>query len=526
MVRPDHIYYNLTSRLVPIHKPPVSMALSFLDKFKGGGKEKTPGEGFKPDPRKARRFFDHAETTANASNYDYSVDLSISGLQYDPGNMNQHEALYEVAKRRKVSGGKPAGIGARMKKLGSSPIDKMLHAEKMWALNPLDEGLAGDTFKAAVDAFEEVEEDLGLGEVAFWIGEIWLPMISQQKKPSAKKYMTAKDLFVRLDRYDKAVEACRKAAALSPNDSKLMSELKDLQAEQMMSEKKYGSGGEGDFRENLKDSDAQAAIQQEIQISKTGSDADDIIARRRAEYEEDPQDLNRVQKLVDALVQRESAESEREAIELLKKAWEETGQYRHRVRMGDIQMKQFNRVLRQIKAKIDKTPGDKDLIGKYEAGRAKQLAFELQEFTDRCKNYPTDMGLRYELGRRLYLSAKFDDAIGAFQQAKADPKRRAMSHEFLGRCYIHKEYLDEAVDTLAQGIEAHKIPDDRLAMELRYLKMDAHIKLANKNRDMENAKEAQQIASNIFQADINYRDIRQRMEEVKALLEDLKSEND
>jgi len=496
--------------------------LSFLNKFKVGGKEKDPDSGFKRDPRKARRFFEHGETTANARNYDYSINMYVSGLRHDPDNMTQHEALYDVAKRRKVGGGKPAGMGEKMKKLGPSPVDKMLHAEKLWAMNPLDEGLAGDTFKAAVDAFE-TEEELNIGEVAFWVGEIWLPMIGQQKKPSQKKFLLAKELFIRLDRYDKAVEACRKAAALNPSDTKLLLELKDLQAEQMMSEKKYGSGGEGDFRENLKDADKQEAIQQEEQIRKSGSDADDIIARRRTEHEEDPQDAPKMQKLVDALVQRESAESEREAIELLHKAWEESGQYRLRVRMGDIKMKQFNRVLRQIKARIDKNPADQEMVKKYEAGKAKQLAFELQEFTDRCKNYPTDMGLRYELGRRLYTAQRYDDAIGAFQQAKADPKRRAISHEFLGRCYIHKEYLDEAVDTLAQGIEAHKIPDDRLAMDLRYLKMDAHVKLARKNNDAEHAKQAQQIASGIFQADINFRDIRQRMDEIKALIEELKN---
>jgi len=539
MARPANFPYNLICELantaLNFQSPHESMALSFFDRFKGGkGKGGSGGsggdggggggdDGFKRNPRKARRFFEHGETTANASNYDYSIDMYISGLRNDPDNMTEHESLHDVAKRRKVSGGKPAGMGDKLKKLGSSEIDKMLHAEKLWAMNPLDEGLAGDFFKAAVDAYEVEDEELSLGDVALWIGEIWLPMISPQKKSNVKRFILAKDLFVRLDRYDKAVEACRKAAAMNPNDSRLLSELKDLQAEQMMSEKKFGTGEGGDFRANIKDADKQAELQQEDQIRKSGSDAEEIIARRRAEYEEDTQDGAKLQKLVDALVQSETAENEKEAIELLKKSWEETGQYRQRVRMGDIQMKQFNRVLRQIKARIDKDPSDQEMVKKFEAGKAKQLAFELQEYTDRCKNYPTDMGLRYELGRRLYLAGKFDDAIGAFQQAKADPKRRAISHEFLGRCYIHKDYLDEAVDTLTTGIESHKIPDDRLAKDLRYLKMEAHIKLAGKNQDMEHAKEAQQIASTIFQADINFRDIRERMEEIKTLVDELRS---
>ena len=79
------------------------MALSFLDKFKGGSKDKSPGDGFKRDARKARRFFEHAETTADARNYDYAIDCYVNGLRHDPDNMAQHEALYEVAKRRQSS---------------------------------------------------------------------------------------------------------------------------------------------------------------------------------------------------------------------------------------------------------------------------------------------------------------------------------------------------------------------------------------------------------------------------------------
>ncbi len=495
--------------------------MSFLDKIKKSGKDKSPGNGFKRDLRKARRFFEHAETTANAQNYDYSIDCAINGLRHDPDNMPQHEALQDVAKRRKVNGGKPAGLTVKMKKLGPTAIDKMLLAEKLWAMDPLNVSLMRDVMKAAVEA-DENEEELNLGEVAHWVGEQLLPMIGQQKKPSQKMLLEARDLFVRIGSYDKAVESCRKAAAMNPNDSKLLGELKDLQAEQMLAEKKFGSGGEGDFRKNIKDADGQAALQQEGQISKTADAAQDIINRRRAEYEEDTEDVNRMQKLVDALIQRETAESEKEAIALLKKTWEDSGQYRHRVRIGDIQMKQFNRVLRQIKARIDQNPNDQEMIQKYQAGKAKQLAFELQEYTDRCKNYPTDMVLRYELGRRLFLSERYDDAIGAFQQAKADPKRRALSHELLGRCYIHKQWLDEAVDTLNLGIEAHRIPDDRLAMDLRYLLMDARIKLAQKNSDLEHAKEAQSVASGLLQTDINFRDIRDRMEEIRKLIEELK----
>jgi DNA repair protein RadC len=38
---------------------------------------------------------------------------------------------------------------------------------------------------------------------------------------------------------------------------------------------------------------------------------------------------------------------------------------------------------------------------KYEELRRKRLIFELQEYRERVKQYPTDMSLRFELGRRL-----------------------------------------------------------------------------------------------------------------------------
>lgn len=488
-----------------------------------GGATATSGSGPNRDPRKARKFFEHAQTVADARNFDYAIEMYINGFRHDPDNMNKHEALLDVARRRKVAGGKPAGISERApwKSGGSDPLDKMLHAERLWAMNPIDPYLMKDVMKHAVEA-DKVNPDLNLAEVAYWIGSLSLET-NATGKGDKKLYLELRDLFREIRTYDKAVEACRRALIQDPNNHELAKDLKELEAENMMQKGGYeGAKVEaGGFRNKVRDADKQRALEQEDMITKTATAADEIIKRRRAELDEDPQDLDRVVKLVDALVARETPESEKEAIDLLKQAWEESGQYRYKVRIGDIQMKQFTRQGRQLKGELQQNPNDVEIKHRIEELRKKQLEFELREFHDRVKNYPTDMSLRFELGKRLYSAGQVDDAIGAFQQAKADPKQRSASHMYLGSCYLHKGWHDEAIETLNEGIANHPVDDDRLGMDMRYLLMESLFQSAERSNDVERAREAQKVASKILQTNINYRDIRQWVDKIKALIEKL-----
>ncbi|MEX0886577.1 MAG: hypothetical protein WD009_09075 [Phycisphaeraceae bacterium] len=490
---------------------------------------KTRGEGggagaAKRDPRKARRFFEHAEAVADARNYDYAIECYVNGLKHDPGNMDKHEALRDVALRRKVAGGKPAGFGERFKGGGSTAVDKMLHAERLWSKDPLNQKLMRDVMKHAVDA-DEAEPELRLSEVAYWVGGLILENPANKNKAI---WVEVRDLFSRIEAWAQACDACRHALRADPNNEKLLKDLKDLEAERTMQEGGYSSGEgaeEGGFRRFVRDADKQRTLERDDAITSTTDAIDERIAERRAAYEEDPQDLERLGKLVEALVQRETDETEKEAIDLLAKAGEQSGQYRYRVRIGDIKMKRFNRQMRALKAKIDADGDDADLKRQYEELRKKRLAFELEEYNERVRQYPTDMSLRFELGKRLYQAGEIDDAIGAFQQAKGDPKQRALSHEFLGSCYLKKGWYEEAVDTLRQGVEAHPPTDDRLGKDLRYLLMDALERAAKEFKNPEHAREAQKIASQILQTDINFRDIRERMDKLRTLVSEMGAED-
>jgi len=505
--------------------------MGILDKFKrgGGGASGEGGavasgggdDGFKPDPRKARAFFKHAETTADAGNFDYSIECYVNGMRHEPDTMSRHEALYEVAKRRKVKGGKPAGMGEKMKSLGPRPIDKMLHAEKIWAKNILDPGSMFAFLKTAADA-DGAHPEYSLGEVAYWIGGLLLEQIPQ-KKSSKKMLVETRDLLAKVEAFDLAVNACRRAAALDPNNGDLLQDLKQLEASNAMQKGGYNRAGaeEGGFREHIRDAAKQRALEQDESVSKTANQIDEAIARRRAEYEEDPQDHDRMLKLADALVQKETDEAENEAVEMLKEAFEETSSYRYKVRAGDIRMKQMNRQFRALRNQSHANPQDTKLRQQLEQFRRDQLRFELEEYTERVKNYPTDLSLKFDLGLRLFQSGQIDEAIGAFQQSKADPKRRTLSHIYLGQCYLQKGWLDEAIDTLHTGLAAHPVRNDKLGLDLQYVLMSALEQSATKKNDLDQAKEAREIGSNILQTNISYRDIRDRVDKLRALVEKL-----
>jgi len=488
---------------------------------KESGKAK---EVVKRDPRKAKPWFDRAETVAETSNYDYALECYLNGLKQDPGNLPKHEALREVAFRRKAKGGKPAGFFEALKGGGSNAIDKMLNAEKLMCKDPLNVRLARDVMRLAVAALNE-DEDVDLLDFVEWVGRIVMDLNHKSKKPHKNVYLQARDLFYKAGLLDRAVTACRLAVQLDPKNTTLMHELKDLEAEHYSasSTNEEGTIEKGTFRQNIKDADKQQALAQDAAVSRTERMVEETIQRRRGEYEEDPSDIDRINKFVDALLKKPGEEAEKEAIEVLQSAYAQTSQYRFKVRMGDIQMRAMARRLAAMRKKVLENPDNAELKREFKKAEASRLVFELNEYADRVKNYPTDITLRFEYARRLFYTGKLDEAIATFQQAKSDPKHRSRAHWYLGQCYQKQGWFDEAIETVREGLENHQ-GDQRGLMDLRYLLMQALCEAAKRNSDVESAREAQRTASTILQEDINYRDIRERMNEIRALVEQLQSQ--
>lgn len=503
----------------------------------GGGSPGDSGFGngiFHHDPRKARKFFDYAETMAQARNYDHAIDCYISGLRFDPDNLKRHQELRETALKRKASGGKGAGLMG-VPKVGDSLVDKMLTAEKEWALDPVNPKLLLSTIQAGLVAqakaddlpppVESTPADSGAGmslgglnlhEVSLWQAEQCLDATAATAKPDKRIYLDLVECFRKLGRLDKAIEAANRALRIEPDNSDLVMLAKNLAAEDY----NRTNTKKGGFRENLKDAESQKMIQAEI--TSAGVGIDELIIRRRNEWMSDQDNTDMIKKLVEVLLKKEDPATEKEAMALLVKAFELTKEYSYKMRAADIQMQQYNRAANELRKRMEAapTPEAKDAYTKL---RSKQVRFELDHYTERSGQYPTDMKVRFELGKRQYKGQMFDAAIASFQGAKNDPKSRAEANFFLGQCYGHKGWTDECIESFEAAMEEHQFEDDRLGKEIRYELMLALARAAKSEESVERAEKAQKIASSLLQIDINYKDIREKMDVIRGLTKKLKT---
>jgi tetratricopeptide (TPR) repeat protein len=105
--------------------------------------------------------------------------------------------------------------------------------------------------------------------------------------------------------------------------------------------------------------------------------------------------------------------------------------------------------------------------------------------------------------------------------ATGDAKYRVASMHALAKCYIAQGWNDEAIDTLRRAIESYQLNDDKLALDLRYLLMEALEASGKETKSIEQIREAQKWGSQILQTDIQFKDIRDRMNALRSTLKDL-----
>tara|TARA_Y100000589_G_scaffold256485_1_gene245661 strand:- start:572 stop:2284 length:1713 start_codon:yes stop_codon:yes gene_type:complete len=481
------------------------------------------GDAIKRDTTKAMTFFRHAATVAEARNYDYSIQLYLDGLSHDPDNMNKHEALREVALRRKVAGGKPAKMFDRWKGRGKDKVEKALQSEYLWSKNPLNFAAAVTVMEKMVEAFED-QDEYNMGEVAYWIGILLLEKSEMDKQLNKADLIKLTGLFERIDAYHQAVNACSWALEMDRNDYELESRLKDLQAEETMIDSGYGEQietGDVDFQKTVRDMSKQQALDQENQLSKTEQAIEEILQRAREAFEANPDDLVLRGKLIRALLDKRDEASENEAVKLLDEAYQKTEDYKYKMQVSEIQLRKIDRIIKKLKAVLIKDQQNTELADKYKQAMRQKVKMEAAHFSECAKQYPTERKWKYELGRVLVSVKQYDKAVEQFQQSVNDAKYRVQSLLLLGQCYIAQDWFDEAVETLEKAVEAHKSTNDKMALELRYQLMIALEKSAIDGKNQDRAKEAQKIASEILQTDINFKDIRQHMERIRALVKEL-----
>ena len=442
---------------------------------------------------KGKAFFDRAVEVAGTGNWDFAIELYLEGIRREPENIERgHQPLREVALKRTALGGKGPGMMQSFKRRAvKDPLDSLINAEYLLGKEPGSVTHMEQVLKAA--------QSLKLANVAKWICDILLEAQRQAKRPSKRLLMILTEAYAGMEEHRSAIEACEMARKVTPDDARLQDILQDLGAKDIIKRGRYDQ--EGDFTQSIKGFDEQKKLMQKEALVKGQSYLDQQIDATRKDYEAAPTTAGKINAYVDALLAIEDDAHEQQAIDVLAKAHQDTGSYQFKARIGDVRIRQMTRKRRDALA-----AGDREAAAEL---ARQQLRFELGEFAERAASYPTDMALKYELGRRQLAVGQVDDAIGSLQQAQRDPRRRVVAMNLLGQAFEKKQWYREAAETLAKALESEMT--EELAKELRY-------NLGSVLEKMGDLQRARDEFSRVAQMDYNFKDVRHRLEAIRKKL--------
>jgi len=488
----------------------------------GGGSKKTGTggsgggtDGFQPQPEKARRWFDHARTAADSTNFEYALSCYANGIRLDPETMSAHEAMLEAAVQYMNRGGKPASSREIRSIEDSHPVSKFAAAEFAWMKELTNASLALKTMEAAEKAAQ--------GEYAHWIAPRVLNLLMRQKKLSKSMLMQAKDLFFAAGAWDQALAVAQKALQIDPSDNDLSHEIQDISAQRAMDQGGYEKAAtqEGGFRAFVKDSEKQRELIESETIASNASIDQRNLERGRLAYEKAPTHPEAIAAYAQLLKKEGTPQAEELAHQIYMKGFADTAEYRFRMNAGDIRLDQARRKVELAIQRLEELPGDPTLQAELDEARKAAAELEHTEFNERVARYPTDRYLKVRLGEVEFSRGQFEDAMECFQQAKDEPKLKVRAQHMLGRCFAAESWHSEAIDEYKEAIAAIGPLEKDMELDIRYDLMVSLLAKAKVERSADLAREALDICSGIARKDITYRDIKSRRKEVDQLIRDL-----
>ena len=464
-------------------------------------------EPFRPQPDKARTWFDYAENQMSSAQYATAIIYYACGIAQDPSSMIGHEGTMAAANKHLQKNGKRLRR-SDLKELGKhAEVAAFAEAEALWMSDLLNGGLAIKTLEACGEA-EQAEAGLFLAPRV-------LNIVSKWKKVSKNSYVAVKDACAKVGAWNEAITAGQLAMELDPSDGKLDADIKDLSAQRAMSQGGYEAalGDEGGFRGFVKDMDKQRALEEDESIAGVGGGSDRVLKRARASFRESPTSPESILRLGKLLRRLGDIDSLKEAEGVYMNGYKATEEYRFRMTAGDILLQ---RKRQEVKAQRD--GGNEEAAEQIE----KQiLEFEKTEYAERAERYPTDRQVRYHLGEVSLRTGDIETAMGCFQKSKDEPRLRCRAGHLLGRCFSAEGWHAEAIAEYREVLANIDATEGSLELEVRYDLMLSLIEAARAETSEVLAREALEICSGIARKDITYRDIRNRRREIDELVRSL-----
>lgn len=435
-----------------------------------------------------------AEEAARRRNYDFAVQLYQQLLDIDPDVGEARAGLRRALLKRheqkrggklfgKLKGAGPLAVAKGMVKAGKHG-GAIKTLESYLETNPTDEeanlllGICLENeghYKSALAVFEF------LTEVA--------PRNPEGLKHAGAMMRMQGDVARALEYYERALEA-------DPRDRDALKARKDLAAEAALTSARYDEVAHS--REQMVDREEASRVERQKRIQLSAEELAEELARLENRYAEDP---SNVDLMIEMAGVHEKLRDPEAALDLLERALS------YRKDSVDLASKVSalrGKSLKKAIARADKA-GDTAEADRLE-GELRDL--ELGDLRARIELTPGDPNLRLELGKALLRQESHDEAASELQKALQDPRLASEARGLLARCWQEKGFLDLAKNEYTRALEGVPEAGER-AREILY-------NLGAIAEAEGNLAEARSFYSRVFEVDIGYRDVAQKMEQLRG----------
>jgi tetratricopeptide (TPR) repeat protein len=451
-------------------------------------------------PRALREQYEKGKAAFERNNLDYAVSILTAVLELEPAFYDCREALRATQFRRAGGSGGTSFFRKVLSKSTSLP-----KALAVWRRDPAEalklceHTLNGDPNSvAAHKVLADAALALNLPKTAVLSLEIAHRTAPKDREVTVK---LAQALTL-LGQWQKAEGLMNELLAANPNDVNLLEKAKNIAARRTLNEGGYDrlSDGQGSYRDVLKDKAEAVSLEQEARSHHRGEAGDQLLQQYAKQLEADPSNLRALRSIAEIHMERGDFDQALEFYQKLQGTEAVDPSLERSI--AEVYARRFDLTLEQL----DKDAPDYE--DRAAAIRKEKEDFLIQDAQQRVGRYPTDLHLRYELGVLLFDAGRIGDAIAQLQKAQQHPHRRIRALFYLGQCFQQRNMADLAVRTFQNALKEKQVFDEE-KKELVY-----HLGLAFEKMGRE--EEAMEQFKNIYEADIGYRDVGERVDRYYA----------
>jgi tetratricopeptide (TPR) repeat protein len=469
--------------------------------------------------------FERANQVIATGNYDYGIGLLISCCKLEPGNLIFRQALRRTEKAKygnNLRGSWHARWStwagkARVKaSFGARDYLKVLeYGERVLMRNPWDVGVQMDMAAAA--------DGLGLLDVAVWC----LEQARQKTARDVALNRALARLYEKRGNFTQAMALWQIIQVDDPKDLEAQSKIKDLAAHDTIARGRYepGQGGgeaavaglrPGQAAPNAPPPEPAGAaggsnpkMKADVpEKGKTGSSSDHRVAREaaliRTRLEADKTNVNAYLQLA-ALYRRVSLLDRARAV--LNEGLAPTGNaFELALELADLDIEPFRQNLAVTEEKLHDAPDDEELRRIRLRLRKEINTRELDFYRQKAERFPTELGLRFEVGVRLLRAGQHDEAIQMLQASRSDPRFRWQSMLWLGHCFKARNNWRLAQRNFEDALQNLPVGETAARKDLLFL-------LAQGFADEGDLARAIDLGHELANLDFTYRDIGKLIDE-------------